>query len=132
MTLLLDTQVVVWYYRADRQLGLVARAAIDANLTRTWVSAASAWEAAIKYASGRLPLPASPDELLSDTGLKAAGFQSIPIRTAHAIVAGALPRHHADPFDRMLIAQAQLEDFTVVTSDLVFEKYDVRVLDART
>lgn len=128
--LLLDTHAVVWWHTNDRQLGLQAREAIRSSAGR-WISTASVWEAAIKYAAGRLRLPKPPHELLSDIALEAGGFRPMAIRAAHAIAAAALPRHHPDPFDRLLIAQAQLEDLTIVTADPAFDDYDVRVLDAR-
>jgi len=128
---LLDTQAIVWWHDDDRQLGPAARTAIRSNGERPWVSVASVWEAAVKYAAGRLRLPRPPSELLSDAALDAGGFQVLAIRTAHAIAAAALPRHHGDPFDRMLIAQARVEGLTIVTADLEFRAYDVRLLDAR-
>ena len=109
----------------------MARAAIGSSGTQPWVSVASVWEAAIKSAAGRLRLPKPTDELLSDAVLHEAGFQAMEIRAKHALSAAALPRHHADPFDRLLIAQAQIEDLTIVTSDPAFDDYDVRILDAR-
>jgi PIN domain nuclease of toxin-antitoxin system len=132
LTLLLDMHAVVWWLTSDRQLGRAARAAIGSSAAQPWVSVASVWEAAIKSAAGRLRLPAPPAELLSERALADAGFQTMAIRAAHALAAGALPRHHGDPFDRLLIAQAQLEDLTIVTSDAVFDVYDVKTLDART
>jgi len=132
LTLLLDTQALLWWLIGDRRLGLGARSAIGSNAAQPWVSVASVWEAAIKSAAGRLRLPKPPGELLSEVALRDAGFQAIAIRAAHALVAGALPRHHADPFDRLLIAQAQIEGLTIVTSDAAFEEYDVKLLDART
>jgi PIN domain nuclease of toxin-antitoxin system len=131
LTLLLDTHAVVWWLASDRRLGEAARAAIGSSATQSWVSVASVWEAAIKSAAGRLRLPKPPDVLLSDAALHEAGFQTMEIRATHALIAAALPRFHADPFDRMLIAQGQAEDLTIVTSDVAFDAYDVRVLDAR-
>ena len=97
----------------------------------SWISVATIWEASIKHATGRLELPQPPDESLCEVALQAQGFRVLSILAAHAIAAAALPRHHQDPFDRMLIAQAQLEHLTIVTSDAAFEKYEVTVLDAR-
>ena len=132
MTLLLDTQALLLWHKKNGGLGAGARQAIDSASERPRVSVASLWEAAIKYAAGRLNLPKPPNELLSDSGLEAHGFRVLEIRGAHALAAGALPRHHGDPFDRLLIAQAQLEDLTIVTTDVAFGDYDVRVLDARS
>lgn len=131
MRLLLDTHVLLWWLTLDDRLGEQTRARIESPDTRSWVSAASVWEAAIKFAVRRIPLPSPPADLLSEAALHGVGFQTLPMGVAHALSAGALPRHHDDPFDRMLIAQARAEDLTVVTSDTVFADYDVRVLDPR-
>ena len=85
-------------------------------------SAASAWEAAIKVALGRLRIP---DTI--EAGVLASGFERLPITFAHAEAAGRLPPHHADPFDRMLIAQARLEGLTLVTHDRQFEPYGLQI-----
>ena len=131
MRLLLDTHAILWWRAADRRLGDRARAEIGARRNGAWVSAVSLWEAAIKFAAGRLKLPGRPAALLSEEALTRLRFQTLPIHGAHALAAGALPRHHGDPFDRMLVAQAQIEDLIIVTADPAFDDYDVRVLDAR-
>jgi len=88
------------------------------------VSSATVWEIAIKAALGRLTFPLDQfDDLL-----QRMGFETLPILPAHSIVAGSLPRHHTDPFDRMLIAQAMVENLILVTSDGMMERYDVRTL----
>ena len=120
--LLLDTHVFLWWRTDDKRLKQAARKSI-AEAPRVYVSAASAWEAAIKAALGRLTLPAPFHE-----GVSASGFDELPITIAHAEAAGALPPHHADPFDRMLIAQASLERLILVTHDPAFEPYDVKLL----
>jgi PIN domain nuclease of toxin-antitoxin system len=124
MRLLLDTHVVLWWCSDHRRLQLRARRAI-AGADEAWVSAASAWEVSIKTALGRLR-PPEPFEHAVD----ASGFSQLPITFRHAASAGALPAHHHDPFDRMLIAQAQLEGLTLVTHDEVFARYGVPVLTA--
>ena len=90
------------------------------------VSSATAWEIAIKVAIGRLIFPVEQ----FDDVLQRMGFAMLPIVPAHALVAGSLPRHHADPFDRMLIAQAIVENLVLVTSDVMLERYDARILGA--
>ena len=97
----------------------------------SWISVATIWEAAIKHAAGRLRLPEPPVESLSEVALEAEGFHVLTIRAAHAIAAATLPRHHRDPFDRMIIAQASAEGLTIVTSDPEFHAYGVPTLDAR-
>jgi PIN domain nuclease of toxin-antitoxin system len=120
--LLLDTQVFLWWRTNDPQLNAEAREAI-ATAPIVFVSAASAWEAAIKLALGRLALP----EPFS-AGVDRSGFRRLAISFEHSEVAAALPRHHGDPFDRMLVAQAQLEGCTLVTHDQLLRSYDVATL----
>ncbi len=89
-----------------------------------FLSAASSWEIAIKYALGKLPLPAPPLEYVVGR-METSGTAPLPIQHSHTLHAGALPRHHADPFDRLLIAQAQLHQLTILTADSQFESYEV-------
>lgn len=126
MRLLLDTSTLLWWLEADRQLGPTARAGIADPENEVFVSAASAWEISAKRASGKLD--ASFDLV---TTLQRNYFIELPIEVAHAVTAGELPRHHRDPFDRMLVAQARLEDLTLVTGDAEIVKYDVALLDAK-
>lgn len=130
MNLLLDTNALLWWWDRSKKLGPRARAIIARDAGDVRVSAATAWEIAIKFQSGRLTVSA-PIEHLIPAALEASGFRTLDISIDHAIAAGTLPEHHADPFDRLLIAQAQLEHLTIVTADLAFDAYDVKVLDAR-
>ena len=91
--------------------------------TKVVVSAASAWEISIKQTAGRLD---APEDLLD--AVAANDFATLAITADHAMAAGRLPTHHADPFDRMLIAQAQMEDFTLVSVDRRFAEYEVELL----
>ncbi len=125
MNLLLDTHVLLWWLSDDKMLGAKARAAIANPDVQVFVSAASAWEISIKMTLGKLDAPENLEEAL-DT----SGFTPLPITIDHALAAGRLPEHHRDPFDRMLIAQAQLERLTLVTHDGAFGHYDVGLLDA--
>src|ERR1700759_3607122 len=120
--LLLGTHVVLWWRTKDPQLNAEAREAI-ATASIVFVSAASAWETAIKIAMGRLRLP----EPFSQ-GVEHSGFRRLPITFEHAEAAAALPRHHGDPFDRMLVAQAHLEGCTLVTHDQLLKPYGVATL----
>lgn len=122
MKLLLDTHILLWWL-ADDPLPRPASDAIADGETVVAVSAASAWEIAIKKAAGRLE---APDDLLA--AIDVNNFDAVPITAAHALAAGALPPHHTDPFDRMLIAQARAEGFAVVTVDRRFSDYDVELL----
>lgn len=123
MKLLLDTHVMLWWLADDPKLPRQAATAIADGESFVVVSAASVWEVAIKKAVGRLD---APDDLLE--AMEANDFDSLSISPAHALAAGALPAHHADPFDRMLIAQARAEGLAVVTVDARFSDYDVELL----
>ncbi|MHB8452453.1 MAG: type II toxin-antitoxin system VapC family toxin, partial [Mycobacteriales bacterium] len=92
-------------------------------------SAASCWEIAIKYGLGKLPLPVPPAEYVV-TRLRGSGITSLAIEHRHALAVAELPRHHRDPFDRLLVAQARQEGFLLVTADPAFEPYDVERLPA--
>jgi PIN domain nuclease of toxin-antitoxin system len=126
MTLLLDTHILLWWLADDPKLPEPAAAAIADGATEVTVSAASVWEIAIKKAAGRLE---TPDDLLG--AIAADDFDTLSMSPAHALAAGALPAHHTDPFDRMLIAQARTESLTVVTVDARFADYDVDLLPLR-
>ena len=130
MNLLLDANALLWWWERNKKLGPRARGIIMRDAADVRVSAATAWEIGIKFQAGRLTLTAPVEHLIPAT-LEASGFRRLDISVEHAIAAATLPEHHDDPFDRMLIAQAQLENLTIVTSDLAFDAYDVKVLDAR-
>ncbi len=117
MRLLLDTHVFLWWRSDDRRLGRAAREAIAAADV-VFVSAATAWEAGIKAGLGRLRFPET-----IDAGVEQSGFEKLPITLAHAERAARLPKHHGDPFDRMLVAQSEIEDLMLVTNDRVMAAY---------
>jgi PIN domain nuclease of toxin-antitoxin system len=100
------------------------RAAILAPENQVFISSASVWEIAIKAAAGRLVVPIHQDDAIA----RRLGATILPIQPGHAILAGTLPRHHADPFDRMLIAQAVVENLILVSSDSMMGRYGVRTL----
>lgn len=125
MTLLLDTHVVLWWLEDDARLSAQARAAIMDPLTDVWVSSISVAEIAMKSAVGKLTIP---DDFLDH--LETAGFRDLPFTHAHANAMRGLPMHHRDPFDRMLIVQAQAERLRVLSSDRRFSAYDVHVIPA--
>lgn len=126
MNLLLDTHALLWWLADDPRLGSRAREAIAAAENLVAASAASAWKIAIKRALGKLE---APEDLCG--ALAEAGLQPLPITVEHAVAAGALPAHHADPFDRMLVAQAATEGLAIVTVDERIARYGVPVLPAR-
>jgi PIN domain nuclease of toxin-antitoxin system len=106
------------------RLDVATREAIVAIYNQVLVSTASIWEISIKQAQGRLEFPMD----LFEATMRDMGFDILPILAAHAIAAGALPRHHSDPFDRMLVAQARLEHLVLVTRDSAMAAYDVQRL----
>lgn len=122
MRLLLDTHVFIWWRENNPLLKEEARRAI-AEADLVLVSAASAWEIAIKMALGKLQVPGPVEQAVEDSG-----FGKLLVDFSHAAAVAGLPHHHADPFDRMLIAQAQVEGLTIVTHDRWFEPYRVPVL----
>lgn len=122
MKLLLDTHVVLWWQRDDRRLNKAARHAI-AKADLVWVSAISGWEVAIKSALGRLRID-EPFRVL----VVADDFTELSMTLAHADALAALPPHHADPFDRALIAQATVERATIVSHDRALEPYNVPMI----
>jgi PIN domain nuclease of toxin-antitoxin system len=122
--LLLDTPALLWWL-ADEGLTTQAREAIADPANVAMVSAVSAWEISIKKALGKL---AAPDDL--EHQVQAGGFLPLPISIAHGVAAGQLARHHEDPFDRMLIAQARAEGLTILTRVKAFADYDVALLAA--
>lgn len=117
MSLLLDTHVALWAVVGDPRLSAAARRRLHANRGKVWVSAASIWEIAIKraLARGSDPMPFSGAEAIDH--FHDAGFRLLDIRPEHAAAVEALPNLHADPFDRLLIAQARSEPLTLLTGD---------------
>ena len=128
MKLLLDTHAFLWWLRDDKSLGVAARRAIEAPENIVLVSAASAWEIATKRARGKLPgLPRAGD---IEEWIERSGCTPLAITVGHAVASAQLPLHHRDPFDRLLIAQAQAEDAMLVASDPQIARYRVKLLDA--
>jgi PIN domain nuclease of toxin-antitoxin system len=121
--LLLDTHALLWWLADDARLGRRARRAITAPTNLVFVSAATAWEIAIKRALGKLVAPGDVEEWLV-----ASNFQPLPIRIVEAVASAELPPHHRDPFDRLLVAQAQIGRMTIVTGDEEIAKYGVSLL----
>jgi PIN domain nuclease of toxin-antitoxin system len=124
MRLLLDTHVFLWWGEDSRQLKAEARRRIT-QADDVFVSAASAWEASIKAGLGKLRLPGPLLE-----AVLASGFSSLPIDFAHAEAVRALPHLHTDPFDRMLVAQAQVEGLTLVSRDQTLREYGIKFVPA--
>jgi PIN domain nuclease of toxin-antitoxin system len=125
MRLLLDTHVLLWALAGSRELRTDLRRKITDPSNGVWVSAASVWEIAIKQRLGKLD---APDDLLG--AIEATGFSSLLINFVHAEAAGRLPLYHDDPFDRMLIAQAQTEGLVLVSRDRRFAAYQLATMEA--
>lgn len=122
--LLLDTHAFLWWLAESPKLRQEARTAISDATALVHVSAVSIWEITIKARLGRL----EPGTERIDQEITANGFIELPISAYHALVAGKLPPHHNDPFDRLLIAQAQVENLVVVTHDKIFSDYGVSIV----
>jgi PIN domain nuclease of toxin-antitoxin system len=125
---LIDTHVFVWWAsERGARVSDRARALLVDSSTDVAFSLASAWELAVKVGSGRLELPGAIERYLPGR-LRHHGFELMPIDLSHALRAGALPRIHGDPFDRMLIAQAQIEGIPILTADPAIGRYDVETI----
>jgi len=124
MRFLLDTHTLLWCFNDSRSLSPRARKLIEDGGNEILVSAASGWEIATKVRLGKLP---TGEELVSelDRYLAQLGCDTLPISLDHAVRAGGLPGEHRDPFDRMLIAQAQKENLKIISNDRVFDSYRV-------
>lgn len=121
MNLLLDTHAFLWYYSGSSNLSPNAKLAIENPENDFFVSMASLWEIAIKNGLGKLDLDAPLDTFFKDIVQK--GFNLMPIDPSHILQSAALPPHHRDPFDRLIIGQALAEQMAVVTKDSLFEPY---------
>jgi PIN domain nuclease of toxin-antitoxin system len=126
LRLLLDTHVLLWWLGDDRRLKTPERRALADRDSLVYVSAATVWEIAIKKGLGRLDV----DTEVLEREMERGSMIELPVRWRHGKGTAALPRHHDDPFDRLLIAQAQAEGLTLVSYDAAFRPYDVAVLPA--
>ena len=126
MRLLVDTHAWLWMLSAPDRLPAGVRASLGDPDNDVLVSAASAWEIAIKHQLGRLPLPQVPEDFVPGR-LAASGSTPLPVEHADGLRAGRLPNHHRDPFDRLLIAQAQLRELPLVSGDGAMQQYDVEI-----
>ena len=122
MKLLLDTHCFLWWFANDPRLGAPARELFSGN--EVFLSAASSWEIAIKVSLGKLTLP-EPADTYVPSRLAAQEIQGLAIQHVHALRVESLPRHHQDPFDRLLVAQAQIEKLPILTADDKIAVYDV-------
>lgn len=129
MTHLLDTHVWLWMLSAPERLGTGARSIVEDPRQRLLLSAASSWEIAVKYGTGRLSLPEPPERYVPKQ-MHRSGVEGLAVEHSHALRVAALAPHHRDPFDRLLLAQSQVESLPIITADPAFAAYDVEVVDA--
>jgi PIN domain nuclease of toxin-antitoxin system len=127
MKILLDTHIFLWWITDDSRLSGRAHEIISNSHNELYLSAASGWEIAIKSGLGRIQLPRKPDFFIAEQ-LSRNAIISMPIEMSHALHVHTLPLHHQDPFDRIIIAQAQLEKVPILTADPQFKKYKITVL----
>ena len=127
MKVLLDTHALIWWITDDERLSSHARSIISNGDNELLLSSASGWEIVAKARLGRIHLPGKPEAFIAEQ-LSLNSIQSLPIYMSHALHVYNLPFHHRDPFDRMIIAQAQLEDLPILTMDPQIEKYEIKVI----
>jgi len=125
---LLDTHTFLWFNADDPRLSERVRGLISEPEGDMILSAVSAWEIAIKYSRGRLPAMDEPPHLYMPARIASYGFTQMPVELSHAYRVALLPRYHGDPFDRLLIAQAQVEGLPILTSDPNIARYDVEIV----
>jgi PIN domain nuclease of toxin-antitoxin system len=124
---LLDTHSFLWTTLDDPRLSTVARQLIEDGANDIFLSAVTAWEIAIKHSVRRLDLPQAPEPYISSR-IAIFGFEPLPISISHALRVAVLPRVHADPFDRLLVAQSQVERLPIITSDPHIVRYGVETI----
>jgi PIN domain nuclease of toxin-antitoxin system len=127
VSFLLDTHILFWLLVGSRHLSRDVQATLASRQNSVFLSVASTWEIAIKVGLGKLDLPSDLQSWLP-TEIDAAGLKLLPIHLSHTLRVAALPHHHRDPFDRLIIAQAMAQNLTIVTADRVFDLYDVPLL----
>jgi PIN domain nuclease of toxin-antitoxin system len=129
MRLLVDTHCWLWMQTAPERFSVRALELLADTDNEILLSAASSWEIAIKFALGKLPLPAPPRDYVPSR-MRTSGTKGLPVQHSHALHVAELPPHHGDPFDRLLIAQSQVEQIPIMTADPWFRRYEVELLDA--
>ena len=129
MRILLDTHCWLWMQVSPQKLSQKIREILKDPENELFLSAASSWEMSIKWALGKLPLPLPPAEYVPSR-MERQGVSGLPIQHRHTLQVASLPHHHRDPFDRLLIAQAQVEQLTLLTADSQLADYEVNLLQA--
>jgi PIN domain nuclease of toxin-antitoxin system len=128
LSYLLDTNVFLWSLSQPGRLNSTATQLLLARSSRIFLSAATSWELSIKYALKKISLPCEPAKLIPQV-LNDFGYLSLEIRHVHATAVVELPLHHRDPFDRLLIAQAHIENLTLMTPDRTLARYGIQILE---
>lgn len=131
MNILIDTQIFLWLFGFSKLLSPKIKTLLTDKRNTIYFSSASAWEIAIKYGNGKLQLPDVPEIFIPDR-LKKADFLWLEISHEHTLAVGNLPLIHKDPFDRILITQANAGNFTLLSTDNIFSSYTVKLIDANT
>lgn len=127
MRLLIDTRCWLWWHGDPKRLTAKATELIRDGRNQVFFSAASSWEISIKYALGKLKLPVAPARYVPER-LRTGNMNGFDVTHTHALRVSELPPIHRDPFDRLLIAQSQIEGLPILTTDPIFSKYDVKVI----
>jgi PIN domain nuclease of toxin-antitoxin system len=127
LNLLLDTHVALWAITDSPKLPKKAREMIESPKSSVWISAATVWEIAIKHGLGRGDMPVSSQDALSY--FRESGYRFLPVEPEHAAAVEDLPAHHADPFDRILIAQALVEPMRLITRDPMVARYSDTIIE---
>jgi PIN domain nuclease of toxin-antitoxin system len=127
MKYLLDTHAFLWWIADPAKLSAVARDVIKDKQHQLFFSAASAWELAIKVGLGRISLPLNPADFILEQ-MAVNSMQPLAVTIPHALHTSTLPPHHRDPFDRLIVAQARLEDMSLISVDPELRKYDVPIV----
>ena len=125
MNLLIDTHVLIWYYQTDARMSATGRVLIEDPANAVFVSAASHWEIAVKISTGKLTLAETFPDFIQHAIID-NGFAICSIEPRHTAELIALPYHHRDPFDRMIIAQAIADTMPIISIDSVFDSYPIR------
>ncbi len=131
MKILLDTHIFLWMFLSPSRISANVELLIKDTNNEIFLSAISSWEIAIKYSIGKLKLPDAPEIYVPDR-MKRANLKSLEISHEHTFAIAKLPPIHKDPFDRLLITQANVENFALLSADSVFSKYTVNLIDSTT
>ena len=127
MNLLLDTHVALWAITDSPELSKKARELIESTRSTVWISAATVWEIAIKHSLGRGDMPVSGQDALHY--FQESGYRFLPVEPEHAAAVEDLPSHHADPFDRILVAQSLVEPMRLITHDAMVARYSDTIIE---